>query len=52
LVNVTASLPECIDHIVVSKQFIGEREVKLTEWNLAKSLSDHKGVCAEFIEAD
>jgi endonuclease/exonuclease/phosphatase family metal-dependent hydrolase len=52
LVNLTASLPECIDHIVVSKQFIGEREVKLTEWNLAKSLSDHKGVCAEFIEAD
>jgi endonuclease/exonuclease/phosphatase family metal-dependent hydrolase len=52
LVNLTASLPECIDHIVVSKQFLGGREVKLTEWNLDKSLSDHKGVCAELIEAD
>lgn len=48
LVNLTAELPEAIDHIVVSKSFVGDRTVKLTEWNLDKSLSDHKGVCVEF----
>ncbi len=49
LVNVTASLPECIDHIVLSKSFIGDREIKLTEFNVDKKLSDHKGVCVELI---
>ena len=49
LVNLTAELPEAIDHIVVSKSFVENRTVKLTEWNLDKSLSDHKGVCVEIL---
>ena len=49
LVNLTTELPEAIDHIVLSKSFVGNRTVKLTEWNLDKSLSDHKGVCVELI---
>ena len=49
LVNLTAELPEAIDHIVVSKSFVKDRSVKLTEWNLDKSLSDHKGVCVEIL---
>lgn len=50
LVNLTAELPQAIDHIVLSKSIVGGCEVKLTEWNLDKSLSDHKGVCVELIE--
>lgn len=47
LLNLTASLPETIDHIVLSKSVVGEATIKLSEWNLDKTLSDHKGVCAE-----
>ena len=47
LVNLTVELPEAIDHIVVSESFVNNRPSKLTEWNLDKSLSDHKGVCVE-----
>ena len=47
LVNLTATLPEAIDHLVLSKSFVDNRTTKLTEWNLDKALSDHKGVCVE-----
>ena len=44
----TASCPSCIDHVAVSRQFVGESMVNITEWNKDKSLSDHKGVSVEF----
>lgn len=44
----TEHLPNCIDHIAVSKDFISCNDAKNHEWNLDKSLSDHKGVMVEF----
>ena len=43
----TGNQPECIDHIAVSKNFIGGSNIKISEWNLDKSLSDHKGIVAD-----
>ena len=42
----THAVPECIDHIAVSKGFAGERAA-VAEWNKDKSLSDHKGIVVE-----
>ena len=42
----TQDVPECIDHIAVSKGFAGERAA-VAEWNKDKSLSDHKGIVVE-----
>ncbi|MCD8131300.1 MAG: endonuclease/exonuclease/phosphatase family protein [Lachnospiraceae bacterium] len=44
----TADRPECIDHIAASKSFLGDAAVSITEWNLDKSLSDHKGISVTF----
>ncbi|MCD7723271.1 MAG: endonuclease/exonuclease/phosphatase family protein [Clostridiales bacterium] len=44
----TADRSECIDHIAVSKSFIGTSEPSITEWNLDKKLSDHKGIAVTF----
>ena len=44
----TANQPECIDHIALTEGFIGSTEVKIAEWNQAKTLSDHKGIAASF----
>lgn len=38
---------ECIDHIAVSERYLAGAEVQVGEWNLDKSLSDHKGVMVE-----
>ena len=43
----TGNRPECIDHIAVSENFVGDSKVKVSEWNLDKSISDHKGIVAE-----
>lgn len=43
----TGNQLECIDHIAVSENFVGDSKVKVSEWNLDKSLSDHKGIVAE-----
>lgn len=43
----TGNQPECIDHIAVSKNFIGGSNIKISEWNVDKSLSDHKGIIAD-----
>ena len=42
----TQDVPECIDHIAVSKRFAGERAA-VVEWNKDKSRSDHKGIVVE-----
>ncbi|SFW18738.1 endonuclease/exonuclease/phosphatase family protein [Selenomonas ruminantium] len=43
----TGSRQECIDHIAISRNFIGAGDITVSEWNLDKSLSDHKGIVAE-----
>ena len=40
----TASQPECIDHIAISSSFVGSASYTVEEWNLDKRLSDHKGI--------
>ena len=45
LKNLTASIPENIDHIIISNDFIKDRIIKLATWNVDKKLSDHIGVC-------
>jgi len=47
LVNLTANIPQNIDHIIITKTFIGERSVNIETWNLDKTLSDHIGVAVE-----
>jgi endonuclease/exonuclease/phosphatase family metal-dependent hydrolase len=43
----TRNQPECIDHIALSRGFVGASAVIVEEWNLGKALTDHKGVAAE-----
>lgn len=40
----TSDVTECVDHIAVSSDLIGEANITVNEWNIQKSLSDHKGV--------
>lgn len=44
----TERQPECIDHIALSQGFVGDKQVDITEWNLDKLLSDHKGIMIDF----
>ncbi len=44
----TINRPECIDHISVSKKFVGNSGVEVEEWNIDKTLSDHKGIAVSF----
>ena len=38
---------ECIDHIAISDNFTTNLGIEIGEWNLDKSLSDHKGIYVE-----
>jgi hypothetical protein len=49
LINLTANIPENIDHIVLTKTFVGERQPKIETWNMDKKLSDHIGISIELI---
>lgn len=40
----TESVSECIDHVAVTAEFVGNSTIHIEEWNLDKSLSDHKGI--------
>ena len=42
--NLTADIPETIDHIVISESFLANASVQHSCWNEDKKLSDHKGV--------
>ena len=46
---VTNDLSEAIDHIAISSAAIQTHKIKIEEWNLDKSLSDHKGVSVKFM---
>ncbi|MDR0505469.1 MAG: hypothetical protein LBH32_01450, partial [Dysgonamonadaceae bacterium] len=43
----TRNRQQCIDHIAVSKKFLGNASIKIVEWNYDKRLSDHKGIYAD-----
>ncbi|MEY4875575.1 MAG: hypothetical protein RL708_724 [Bacteroidota bacterium] len=48
LINTTEKIPQNIDHIVISKSFLENKNYKvLPTWNDDKKLSDHIGVCIE-----
>ena len=49
LINLTADIKNNIDHIVISKSFIGDRITKKEFWNEDKKSSDHMGVAIELI---
>ena len=40
----TVDCSECIDHIAISKSFVGDSRFNIYEWNVKKELSDHKGI--------
>lgn len=46
MVNLTGTIPRNIDHIILTKTFVGKKSVKVLPWNLGadKKLSDHMGV--------
>lgn len=43
----TRNQRECIDHIAISQDFIGNGNITVAEWNCGKSLSDHKGTLVD-----
>ena len=49
LVLLTRDQMECIDHIAVSRDFVGASALRVEEWNCDKLLSDHKGIVADII---
>lgn len=50
LVITTENIENNVDHIVLSKNFISNRKMKITKWNEEKLLSDHIGICIELYE--
>lgn len=40
---------ECIDHIAVTREFVGSAIVRVDEWNMDKRLSDHKGISVSIL---
>lgn len=44
----TAAQSECIDHIAISRSFVHDFDIQIMEWNIDKSLSDHKGISIQF----
>lgn len=47
LVNLTHSVENCVDHVVVSKKFIGNGRFAISTWNEDKKLSDHIGIMVD-----
>ncbi len=45
LKNLTSEIENNVDHIVLSKSLIENRNVKIETWNHDKKLSDHIGIC-------
>lgn len=43
---ITSNRAQCIDHIALSSAWVESKKLKLSEWNLDKNLSDHKGILA------
>lgn len=47
LVLATRVIKECIDHIAISQKLIHNQYIDITQWNIDKKLSDHKGICVD-----
>lgn len=45
LINLTSEIENNVDHIILSKSFIKDKNVKTEIWNRDKQLSDHIGIC-------
>ena len=43
----TENQPECIDHIAISTSMVGNANIAVSEWNMSKNLSDHKGIAVD-----
>lgn len=52
LINVTKDIPQNIDHIIISANFIENTICTTITWNHDKLLSDHIGVCVEILKKD
>jgi len=48
----TEKQPECIDHIAISRSFVKGAPFLVKEWNLDKTLSDHKGIGIRIWDVD
>ena len=46
----TGNLDDNIDHILISKKFVKNREIQIEPFNVDKKLSDHIGICLTVIE--
>jgi endonuclease/exonuclease/phosphatase family metal-dependent hydrolase len=47
--NLTAHIPQNIDHIILPRNLLNDKEVNITTWNMDKKLSDHIGIAIEII---
>lgn len=45
LQNLTSEIRENVDHIVLDRNLISNRDIKIGTWNENKKLSDHIGIC-------
>lgn len=43
LINTTDKIPDTVDHIVLSKDFLMNKNIEIITWNKDKNLSDHVG---------
>ena len=48
--NLTIEIPENVDHIVISKEFLRSKKTEIEVFNQDKKLSDHIGICITIIE--
>ena len=47
LKNLTENISGNIDHIILTESFVTQFKSDISEWNIGKKLSDHKGICIE-----
>ena len=50
MTNLTVSIADSVDHIAISNDFMGNKNVSFEIWNEDKKLSDHVGVCLTIIK--
>lgn len=48
--NLTSEIPENVDHIVISNEFLNGKKTAVEIFNLDKKLSDHIGICVTIFE--
>ena len=48
--NLTSEIPQNVDHIVISKEFLKNKKTEIVVFNFDKKLSDHIGICVTVFE--